>query len=129
MMSMDPVFVNRMHHCLYAAQYGFSTRNQHYYISIIDPEDGYVGKDINVTGVDQVQVMTAMPRVEVEGMTVTDQIQLSTGPKDTSFFVEWAIQPGAKVISPFGTNSTVRWFEMKFLSTDTNSPDFLVPDQ
>jgi hypothetical protein len=125
---MDPVFVNRMHHCLYAAQYGFSTRNQHYYISIIDPEDGYVGKDINVTGVDQVQVMTAMPRVEVEGMTVTDQIQLSTGPKDTSFFVEWAIQPGAKVISPFGTNSTVRWFEMKFLSTDTNSPDFLVPD-
>lgn len=72
--------------------------------------------------------MTAMPRVEVEGMTVTDQIQLSTGPKDTSFFVEWAIQPGAKVISPFGTNSTVRWFEMKFLSTDTNSPDFLVPD-
>lgn len=128
MMSMDPVYVNRMHHCLYASQYGFSTRNQQYYLGMRDPEGHHVDTSVRVTGADQVRIMNGMDKVEIEGMTVTVQIQLSSGPIDTSFFVEWAIQPGARVISPFGTNSTVRWFEMKFLSTDTNSPDFLVPD-
>lgn len=128
MMSMDPVYVNRMHHCLYAAQNGFSTINRSHYFSMLDPEGRLVDKNVQVTGVDQVRIMNGMDKVEIEGMTVTVQIQLSSGPIDTSFFVDWAIQPGARVISPFGTNSTVRWFEMKFLSTDTNSPDFLVPD-
>lgn len=127
-MSMDPVFVNRMHHCLYAAQYGFQTRKQQYHIGMKDPEGDYVESMVTITGVGNILVMKGMDKVEVEGKKVIVHIDLSTGPVDTSIFAEWVIQPGAKIISPFGTNSTVRWFEMKFLSTDTNSPDFLVPD-
>jgi len=121
--SIDAQFVNRMHHCLYAAQAQKpSTRKQDYHIGkTIDGE--YVSKQVPVTAFDQVRVMNDMDKVEIEGMMVTID-----DPFDTTFFVDWAIQPGARIITPFGKNSTIRWFEMKFLSTDTSSPDFLVPD-
>jgi len=122
-LSIDHKFTNRMHHCLYAARYRVVERSQNYHIDFVDSEGHHVDHQVTVTGVDQVRVMDGMDSVEVEGMEVTFQ-----EPIDTTFFVEWMIRPGAKIITPFGTNSTVRWFEMKFLSTDTSNPDFLVPD-
>jgi hypothetical protein len=41
--------------------------------------------------------------------------------------VDKAIRPGARILEPF-KNSTIGWFEMKFISTDISSPDFLTPD-
>ncbi len=127
-MSIDSKFTSRMHHCLYAAQdRKVSTRTVIYSIDRYDPNEGYIDVAFEVSGVDMVRVMNGMEKVEIEGMEVTGQIPLSTGTLDTTFFAEWVIKPGAR-ITDFGSNSTVRWFEMKFLSTDTNSPDFLVPD-
>jgi|GEM_PF-1080334 hypothetical protein len=121
-------FPARMHHSLYAAQAERpQRRTQNYHIGVQD-DGGYVSENVDVTAYSQVRIMNSMDRVEIEGMMVTAQIETSTGVLDTSFFVEWAIQPGARITTPFGRNSTVRWFEMKFLSTDPESPDFLVPD-
>jgi hypothetical protein len=117
-------FPSRMHHTLYAAQSQKpGTRTQRYHIGRNNSEGQYVSEEVPVTAYDQVRIMNGMDRVEIEGMRVTIE-----DPFDTTFFVEWAIQPGARIITPFGKNSTVRWFEMKFLSTDPEDPDFLVPD-
>ncbi len=123
-------FPSRMHHTLYATQgQRPGRRTQDYYIGMRDPGDGsHIDTSVKVTAYDQVRVMNGMDKVEIEGQRVTVQVQTSEGLVDTSFFVDWAIQPGARITTPFGRNSTVRWFEMKFLSTDTASPDFLVPD-
>jgi hypothetical protein len=117
-------FPARMHHCLYATQgQRPGTRSQDYHVGRTNSEGQYVSQQVRVTAYDQVRIMNGMDRVEVEGMmhTIDD-------PFDTTFFVEWAVQPGARIITPFGRNSTIRWFEMKFLSTNPDSPDFLVPD-
>lgn len=122
-------FPSRMHHTLYAAQsQRAGTRSQDYYVGMRDPDGTHIDTSVKVTAYDQVRVMNGMDKVEIEGMRVTVQVETSEGPVDTSFFVDWAIQPGARITTPFGRNSTVRWFEMKFLSTDPESPDFLVPD-
>lgn len=128
-MRIDPQFTYRMHHSIYAAQLQKpSCRSLDYNVGRADPEGGFVEAQIKITAVDSVIIMYGMGEVEIEGMSVTKQIDLSSGPVDTTVFADWAILPGARITTPFGKNSTNRWFEMKFLSTDTASPDFLVPD-
>lgn len=122
-------FPARMHHTLYAAQgQRVQSRNQDYYVGMRDPDGTHIDTNVRVTAVSQVRILNSMDRVEIEGMRVNVQVETSEGPVDTTIFVDWAIQPGARITKPFGANSTVRWFEMKFLSTDPDSPDFLVPD-
>lgn len=62
-----------------------------------------------------------MEKIETEGFYIPVSLV------NTMFFVDWAINPGARILD-FPIDHNIRWFEMKFLSTDSSSPDFLVPD-
>jgi parallel beta-helix repeat protein len=128
-LSLDPNFTRRMHHSLYAVQ-GVkpSISSQYYYFSFTDDEFAEV---ITVSAANFVRIMNRMD-AEKEGMNISVKLQSPDGPIDTTIFVDWAIPPGARIISSRAqttySDSTVRWFEMNFLSTDSSSPDFLVPD-
>lgn len=127
--SLDPKFVNRMHNCLYACQEQKpQMRSQRYNTGMSDPETNeYVEADSNVVGAGNVRVMNGMDKLQAEGQEIVLTIPLSSGPVTKTINAEWIIQPGA-LITNFPAGAEIRWFEMKFLSTDTSSPDFLVPD-
>lgn len=126
--SIDAQFINRMHHCLYAVQsQAVQQRSQEYQTGRSDPETNeYVEARVTVKGAGNVRIMEGMTKIETEGQNVILTLPLSTEDVEVTQFADWVIQPGARVME-FGNNN-VRWFEMKFLSTDTASPDFLVPD-
>lgn len=123
--SLDPSFSHRMHHSLYAAQsQKIGTQSMIY--SFIDPDRG-IDTFITVSKFILPYVMGNMGKLEEEGFSVSAKIQSSSGLIDTTIFVDKAIRPGARILEPF-KNSTIGWFEMKFISTDISSPDFLTPD-
>ncbi|HEX2959767.1 MAG TPA: right-handed parallel beta-helix repeat-containing protein, partial [Chitinispirillaceae bacterium] len=45
-----------------------------------------------------------------------------------SSFASSPVSPGQIINTPFTADENIRWLETKFKSTDTASPDFLVPD-
>jgi len=121
-------FPARMHYSLYAAHAQKpEMRTQDYYVGM-QVDGQHYPWNVKVTRYSQVRIMNSMDKVEVEGEMVTADTTIGGVELDTTFFVDFAIQPGARITTPFGRNSTVRWFEMKFLSTDPENPDFLVPD-
>lgn len=127
--AIDPAFPNRMHNSLYAAQEGApQVRKQKYQAGAMDEGLGkYIQAETTFTAAGQIRIMNGMDKVEIAGQKIVITIPLSTGALTETVNAEWAIQPGA-AITTFASGSNVRWFEMKFLSTDTSSPDFLVPD-
>ena len=130
---IDDAFPNRMHHCLYASQMQRpKTRTQKYTSGMMDPGiNEYVEKESTVVEIGEVRVMNGLDKIQIEGQDIVLTLPLSSGPVSFVHNAEWVIRPGALLLggtNTFPASANVRWFEMKFKSTDPADPDFLVPD-
>lgn len=126
-MSLDPVFT-RMYHMLYSAQSMVpNIRKETYLFGRVDTvTEKFIDTTFTVSAYFIVRIMSKMDKLETEGLYVSVSLNYFTPPVDTTFFISWAVIPGARVTN-FSNDCNIRWFEMKFLSTDSSSPDFLVP--
>lgn len=133
--ALDPAFMNRMKNCVYSCQ---AEQPKTSTITVKKcVYDNVAGDSIcvskTITDISLVRIMNGMDQVKVEGLVIPQTVH--TQDKDTVIFLtaEWVIKPGALIgndlgTKPFPQTSSVRWLEMKFLSTEPDSPDFLVPD-
>ncbi len=132
---MDGSFGNRTKNCIYATQIAPPvSRSQTYNAGAQDTAlNKYVSVEQTVTAVSQVRIMNKLDHVENEGLKFNIMIPLSSGPVAKPQVADWVIQPGALITSAqaggsFPPEANVRWYEIKFKSTDPASPDFLSPD-
>ncbi|MBW8890042.1 MAG: hypothetical protein JF616_19985, partial [Fibrobacteres bacterium] len=132
-MEMTPFFVNRMHNSLFAAQidppkldsqkvqaqqYDQATQKQ-------------VVADSTPKFYRTLRIMNQMGEPAKADITINLTLNMSTGPVVVPQTLTGAILPGAQIISAtdaFPASANVRWYEIKFKSTDPASPDFLSPD-
>jgi hypothetical protein len=133
-MEMDGTFIYRIHNCLYSCQMQApDMRTQTFHASIMDPAtDTIVENTIQYSDIFRVPITNDL-QAEVEGANVPIPLKLSTGDTVVYSRADWVVQPGALITrptanSPFPKDAEVRWLEMKFKSTDPQSPDFLIPD-
>ena len=126
---------NRMFNNLYAAQEQAPTvRSQEYQAGMQDPETNeYVQAKVTYEGVGYVRILNGFPNMAPAVQVFDIEIPLSTGTVTRPVTVDWDILPGtlieqAGVDKPFPAEAENRWFEIEFVSTDPESPDFLVPD-
>jgi hypothetical protein len=129
-LAIDAYLNNRTHNSVYACQkQKAAPQNQN--VQVSDTSDhANPGKQIvkSVTTY-QPQIMNGFG--EVESKNVTIPIELSDG---TIAFgtLNNVKMPGNLIVgttlAPFPKSANVRWLEPKFMSTDSSSPDFLVPD-
>jgi hypothetical protein len=130
---LDPFFTNRMKHCLYAAQTE-PPKADSQKIQAQKYDDGLkqqVVKDTTVRFFRSVRIMNNMGTVAQENFDVAVTLALSTGPEVVTQTLNGANLPGGLIGSgtdPFPTAANVRWYEIRFKSTDPASPDFLAPD-
>jgi len=129
-MDFSHLFVNRMHNCLLACQQQApDNQTQQYIAAIPDPGTGeLVSETATVTFPANARITNDISYVKREGVIFPITIKLSTG--DTVIYknAEFAIKEGAPVYKPFPESANIRWYEMKFKSTDPASSDFLVPN-
>ncbi len=130
---LDPYFVNRMHHSIYAAQIEApqmqtqSVRAQEYDQTL----QQQVVKDSLVPIYRSVRIMNNMGNVAQGNMTVDITLPMSSGPLVKPTTVNSVNLPGGLIGSgtqAFPASANVRWYEIQFKSTDPESPDFLTPD-
>ncbi len=130
---LDPFFTNRMKHCLYAAQ-SEPPKLDSQKIQAQKYDDGtkqQVLKDTTVKFYRSVRIMNNMGNVAQADFNVDIILPMSTGPLTVPQVINGANLPGALIGSatdPFPAAAEVRWYEIKFKSTDPASPDFLSPD-
>ncbi|MDB5106194.1 MAG: hypothetical protein JWP91_3883 [Fibrobacteres bacterium] len=130
---LDPFFVNRMKHCLYAAQTE-PPKLDSQKIQAQKYDDGsrqQVVKDTVVKFYRSVRIMNNMGTVAQENFNVDVTLPMSTGPLVVPQTINGANLPGGLIGSasdPFPAAANVRWYEVRFKSTDPASPDFLSPD-
>ena len=130
---LDPFFQFRMHHCLYAAQTE-PPKLDSQKIQAQKYDDGtkqQVVKDTTVKFYRSVRIMNNMGTVAQENFTVDIVLPMSTGPLPMPQVLNGANLPGGLIgggTDPFSAAANVRWYEIKFKSTDPASPDFLSPD-
>ncbi len=118
-------FIQRTKHCVYATQKEApKSRTQGYYIQC-------TGGNLELGGVSQVTISNDIQdgNVAKEGKTFT--VDCTDGTTTTQF-VEFIKNPGALISSttgPWPAAANMRWLETEdlFQSTDTASPNFLVP--
>jgi hypothetical protein len=125
-MALDPVFVNRMHNCVYAAQ----TEKAKPQIEEVQEYDQDIQEMIKDTFVKyQVRIMNGFGEVEAVNLTVNLVMSDSTVLKKP---IQQAKIQGNRIVGaagkPFPASANIRWLETKFKSTKPDSPDFLVPD-
>ncbi|MEO6097595.1 MAG: hypothetical protein ABIW76_18845 [Fibrobacteria bacterium] len=132
---LDPHMINRMKHCLYAAQTQApekQTRNVQEQMQ--DPVTNQpVRDDSNVVFYQSTRIMNGMGNVAQENFTVDLTLELSSGPVIRQATIQGANLPGglirgATATEAFPANANIRWYEIQFKSTDPASPDFLSPD-
>jgi hypothetical protein len=129
-MALDPVFVNRMHSCVYAAQ----TEKPKPQIDELQEYDQTTQKMVKDTFVKyQVRIMNGFGEVEAINLTVplimpdstVIMKQVSSAKVEGNLIIGTGTGTSAK---PFPESADIRWLETKFKSTNPTSPDFLVPD-
>jgi parallel beta-helix repeat protein len=130
---LDPFFANRMKHCIFAAQTeppkldSQKVQAQQYDNGTMQQ----VLKDSVVKFYRSVRIMNNMGNVAQENFIVNLTLPMSTGPVVVPQTINGANLPGGLIGSatdPFPPAANVRWYEIKFKSTDPASPDFLSPD-
>ncbi|MDQ3001854.1 MAG: hypothetical protein M3Y08_11420 [Fibrobacterota bacterium] len=130
---LDPFFTNRMKHCLYAAQTE-PPKLDSQKVQAQKYDDGtkqQVMKDSVVKFHRSVRIMNNMGNVAQENFDINLTLPMSTGPLVVPQTISGANLPGGLIGSatdPFPAAANVRWYEIKFKSTDPASPDFLSPD-
>ena len=131
---LDPFFVNRMKNCIYAAQ-SEAPKLDSQKIQAQKYDDGtkqQVLKDSVVKFYRSVRIMNGMGNPVQDSFTVNLTLPMSTGPVVVPQTINGANLPGALIgntaAAPFPPGSGIRWFEIKFKSTDPANPDFLSPD-
>ena len=130
---LDPFFQNRMKHCLYAAQTE-PPKLDSQKVQAQKYDDGtkqQVIKDTTVKFYRSVRIMNNMGTVAQENFTVDIILPMSTGPLPMPQIINGANLPGGLIgggTDPFPAAANVRWYEIRFKSTDPASPDFLSPD-
>jgi hypothetical protein len=130
---LDPFFTYRMHNCLYAAQTE-PPKLDSQKVQAQKYDDGtkqQVMKDTTVKFYRSVRIMNNMGTVAQENFTVDIVLPMSTGPLPMPQSIQGANLPGGLIgggTDPFPAGSEVRWYEIRFKSTDPASPDFLSPD-
>lgn len=134
-MEMDKNLLNRITNCLYASQkQAPETRTQIYQANAYDPKaNKSVEVKDTVFGIQGIQIMDGITRLEIAGETIDLVLKLSSGDSIVHQRVDWTIQPGALITggdatTPFPKDANVRWLETKFRSTDPTNPQFLTPD-
>jgi hypothetical protein len=125
-MALDPIFVYRMHNCVYAAQ----TEKAKSQIEEIQEYDQELQEMIKDTFVKyQVRIMNGFGEVEAVNLTVNLTMSDGTVLKKP---VQQAKIQGNRIVGtagkPFPAAANIRWLETKFKSTKPDNPDFLVPD-
>lgn len=124
--STDPVFINRMKHCVYACQNG-PVKIERTPINVYDEgiDDDVVDTFISYSNV---RIMNGLPLVEPSD--VLFPVYLSSGTIYRQ--IDNVIVPGNRILSTAGkafpSEANIRWLETRFKSTDPLSPDFLIPD-
>lgn len=131
---LDPFFLNRMKYSIYAAQSDppkLDSRN----IQAQQRDEALnkqIVKDTLVSFYQSVRIMNGMGNPVQEAFPVNITLQMSTGPVVITQTLTGANLPGALIgasaTDPFPVGSGVRWFEIKFKSTDPANPDFLTPN-
>jgi len=130
---LDPFFKNRMWHSLYAAQTERPKLDSQK-VQAQKPDPGtnqQVLKDTTVKFYRSVRIMNGMGNVAQENFTVNVTLPLSTGDEIVPLTIQGANLPGGLIggaTEAFPAAANVRWYEIKFLSTDPKNPDFLSPD-
>ncbi len=132
-MEMSPFFVNRMHNNMFAAQtQAPQLDSQKINFQEFDQTaQKSVTLDTVVKFYRSVRIMNNMGNVAQENITVSATLQLSSGPVVKTQPITGVNLPGGLIGSgtdPFAASANVRWYEIKFKSTDPASPDFLSPD-
>lgn len=131
--AFDPILANRTFNCVYAAQ----VQAPQVQITEVQAQDYDQATQKNVLVKDtipnfQTRIMNNFGDVEHVDTTVVISVPLSSGPVLHTQTVTNITRPGNRIIGAAGkafpAASNVRWLEMKFQSTDSTSPNFLVPD-
>ncbi len=134
-MEMDKNLLNRVNNCLYASQkQAPETRSQTYQANAYDQKTNTsVEVKETVFGIQGIQLMDGITKLEIAGETIDLVLKLSSGDSIIHQRVDWTIQPGALITggdatTPFPKDANVRWLETKFKSTDPTNSQFLTPD-
>lgn len=131
---LDPFFVHRMKHCLYAAQTEAPKSDiQNVQAQLFDPATNkQVIKDSTVPIQRSVRIMNGMGNVVQDSFTVNLVLPMSSGPVTVPRIINGVNLPGGIVggagTAPFPLAADIRWLEIAFKSVDPASPDFLSPD-
>jgi hypothetical protein len=132
-MEMSPYFVNRMHNNMFAAQTQAPQQDSQK-VNFQEFDQGAqksVTLDTVIRFYRSVRIMNNMGNVAQENITASAVLQLSSGPVTKTQVITGVNLPGGLIGSgtdPFAPAANVRWYEIKFKSTDPASPDFLSPN-
>lgn len=131
-MEMSPFFVNRMHNSIFAAQTEPPHVDSQKVNANVQDSNKNLSRDSTIRFFRSVRIMNGMGNVAQDNINVDFTFNLSNG---TSVVKSQTITgvnlPGGLIGSgtdPFPASANVRWYEIKFKSTDPSSPDFLSPD-
>lgn len=132
---LDPLFVNRMKHCLYAAQLQAPSQ-QSRTINFTQFDQGAqvnLVKDTAVKFYQSVRIMNQMGNVANDSQSVSYTFETSDGPVTKRETLTNINLPGGQIVAgngsvAFPASANVRWFEIAFKSTSPASADFLSPD-
>jgi len=131
-MEMSPFFVNRMHNSIFAAQTEPPHVDSQKVNANAQDSNTNLSRDSTIRFFRSVRIMNGMGNVAQDNINVDFTFNLSNGTTVVkSQTITGVNLPGGLIGSgtdPFPAAANVRWYEIKFKSTDPASPDFLSPD-
>ncbi len=124
-----------MHNCLYAVQNAApNPQTQNVQAQQYDTTTKQqVQADSTVSVYRNVQIMNGMTAASTDNLVINLTLNMSSGPVVVPQTITGVTLPGALIVSqqanaPFPASADIRWYDVKFQSTDPTSPLFLTPD-